>query len=142
MMNAMLKNARLVLENAVSARVFPLVTVDVGSSVGPLWQDALGTPADTPFDLASLTKPIATTTVLMDLVKRGVLSLDEPIGRSFSEWRGDDRASVSVRDLLEHASGLAARLLDRAPQGRREFEHDICVMPLQNAPRTRSIYSD
>ena len=47
-----------------------------------------------------------------------------------------------MRDLLEHASGLPARLLDAPPQGRREFEHEICAMPLEYAPRTRSIYSD
>jgi CubicO group peptidase (beta-lactamase class C family) len=49
---------------------------------------------------------------------------------------------VTVRDVLEHASGLPARLLDAAPLGRREFEHEICAMPLEYAPRTRSIYSD
>jgi serine-type D-Ala-D-Ala carboxypeptidase len=49
---------------------------------------------------------------------------------------------VTVRDLLEHSSGLAARLLDRAPIGRREFEHEICGMPLEYEPCTQAIYSD
>jgi serine-type D-Ala-D-Ala carboxypeptidase len=136
------KAARLVLENALSSRVFPAATVDVGSSAGPLWQDALATDFDTPFDLASLTKPIATTTIVMDLVGRGIVKPDDPVARFFPEWRGEDRAGVTVRDLLEHASGLAARLVDAPPGGRREFEHDICVMPLEYAPRSKSIYSD
>jgi CubicO group peptidase (beta-lactamase class C family) len=136
------ESARLVLDGALASRVFSAATVDVGSSGGSLWQDALDTPLDTPFDLASLTKPVATTTVFMDLVNRGIVGLDEPLVRSIAEWRGVDRSDVSVRDLLEHSSGLAARLVDPPPSGRREFEHEICSMPLEYAPRTRSIYSD
>ncbi len=49
---------------------------------------------------------------------------------------------MTIQDLLEHASGLPARLLDRPPDVAREFEHDICAMPLEYAPRTRSLYSD
>ena len=124
------------------SRVFPIATVDVGDSVGPLWQDALAAPIDTPFDLASLTKPVATTTIVMDLVDRGLMVLDEPVARSMAEWRGADRSEVTVRDLLEHASGLAARLVDAPPNGRREFEHEICTMRLEYAPREQSIYSD
>jgi CubicO group peptidase (beta-lactamase class C family) len=138
----MTTSARLVLEDALKSQVFPAATVDVGSSSGPLWQDALGAPFDTLFDLASLTKPIATTTIVMDLVSRGAMSLDDPVAQSLAEWRAEDRAAVTVRDLLEHASGLAARLVDAPPSGRREFEHEICVMPLEYVPRTKSIYSD
>jgi CubicO group peptidase (beta-lactamase class C family) len=141
-MSDILKPARLVLENALRSGVFPAATVDVGSSVEPLWQDALETTFDTPFDLASLTKPIATTTVVMNLVSNGVMTLDEPVARSMSEWRGDDRSGVTVRDLLEHASGLAARLVDVPPGSRREFEHEISTMQLEYMPRTQSIYSD
>jgi len=124
------------------SRVFPAATVDVGGSTGPLWQDALDVPIDTPFDLASLTKPVATTTIVMDLVSKGLIALDEPVARSMAEWRGEDRSEVTVRDLLEHASGLAARLVDAPPNGRREFQHEICTMRLEYAPREQSIYSD
>jgi CubicO group peptidase (beta-lactamase class C family) len=144
--------ARLVLENAIQSRVFPGAAVDVGNSDGPIWQEALGTLSfdfpttstdlDTPFDLASLTKPIVTGAIYMRLVDEHAVALDERLAASFAEWTGDDRAPVTVADLLEHASGLAARLLDLPPDGRREFEHDICAMPLEYAPRTRSIYSD
>ncbi len=144
--------ARRVLADAIHARVFPAATVDVGSSAGPIWQEALGTlsfdagalPADldTPFDLASLTKPIATATVLMQLVGAGSLTLAELVSSCFPEWTGADRQDVTTTDLLEHASGLSPRLLDAPPLGRREFEHEICTGPLEYAPRTRSIYSD
>jgi CubicO group peptidase (beta-lactamase class C family) len=135
-------DARRVIEKARGAGVFPAAVVDVGSSAAALWQDAFGTPPQTPFDLASLTKVIATTTIVMELVRNGALGLDEPVAASFDEWRGADRDEVTVRDLLEHASGLPARLVDAPPSGRREFEHDICATPLEYVPRTRSIYSD
>jgi len=135
-------DARRVIRRALAAGVFPAATFDVGSSASPLWSDAFGTDLQTPFDLASLTKVIATTTVVMELVLTGALRLEEPVSAFFGEWRGTDREAVTVRDLLEHASGLPARLVDAPPAGRREFEHDICGTPLEYAPRTRSIYSD
>jgi CubicO group peptidase (beta-lactamase class C family) len=148
--------ARRVLEEAIRTRIFPGAAVDVGSSDGSAWQDALGTLAfdgdgveasrtaiDTPFDLASLTKPIATAAVFMQLVNSGAMTVDDPVTSSLPEWTGADRSAATVADLLEHASGLPARLLDQPPAGgRREFEHDICTMPLEYAPRARSLYSD
>ena len=144
--------ARRVIVEAIRARVFPAAAIEVGNSASALWTEALGTltfdrrspPASvhTPFDLASLTKVVATTTVVMELVRTGALDLDERVSAFFEDWRGADREPVTVRDLLEHASGLAARLLDPPPAGRRELEHDIGAMPLEYPPRSRSIYSD
>ena len=144
--------ARSVLVDAIAARLFPAAVVEVGASDGPLWSEALGTltfdegspptSEHTPFDLASLTKVIATTSTALQLVLEERLRLDDPVAGFFREWRGADREDVTVRDLLEHTSGLAARLVDSPPEGRREFEHDICSMPLEYLPRATSIYSD
>jgi len=134
--------ARAVLLRAVDAGVFPAAAVDVGDSDGPIWQDGIAATLDTPFDLASLTKPIATGSVLMTLVDEGRLGLDEVIADSFREWRGADRERVTVRDLLEHSSGLSARLVEPPPLGRREFEHEICGIRLEYEPGTQSMYSD
>jgi len=97
---------------------------------------------DTIFDLASLTKPLATTSIATHLISRNRLSLDDIVAARLDEWRGGDRDGVTIRDLLEHASGLAARLVDRPPRGRREFQHDICTMPLEYPARSKSVYSD
>ena len=96
--------ARQIVAEAIRARVFPAATIEVGSSSGPIWSDALGvltaengapaTTLDTPFDLASLTKPLATTTVIMELVRTGALRLDEPVGAFSADWRGVDRFYV------------------------------------------------
>ncbi|MQA31628.1 MAG: serine hydrolase [Luteitalea sp.] len=144
--------ARAVVTGAVLDRTFPAAVVEVGDSGGVLWREAFGTltfePASaaaddhTIFDLSSLTKPIATTSVIMQLESEGVVRASDRVSLFFEEWRGPDRESTTVQDLLEHASGLAARLVDAPPEDRREFEHDICTMRLECPPRTRSIYSD
>ena len=84
--------ARRVVQDAITDRVFPGAVVNVGSSSGVLWQEAFGTltfapealatAESTPFDLASLTKVVATTTVVMDQVDAGTLRLDEPLEQS------------------------------------------------------------
>jgi CubicO group peptidase (beta-lactamase class C family) len=144
--------ARAILARAIEDRIFPAAVAEVGDSVGVLWRDALGTltfdtdaaaaTETTPFDLASLTKPLATASLVMELVDRHALELNEPVARSFPEWRAVDREAVTVQDLLEHASGLPARLVDVPPSTRREFEHEICTIKLEYPPRTKSVYSD
>jgi CubicO group peptidase (beta-lactamase class C family) len=143
--------ARSVLDRAVADRIFPAAVVEMGDAGGVLWRQAFGTlsfadptpaRADTVFDLASLTKPIATTSLILDLEHRQALDLREPLATFFQDWRGVDREGVTVQDLLEHASGLAARLVDAPPEGRREFEHDICTMRLEYVPRSQSVYTD
>jgi len=145
-------SAQQVIRDGIRGRVFPAAVAEAGDSAGPRWSAAEGAltfepgsaPAliDTSFDLASLTKVIATTTIVMQLVADQALRLDEPLTACFTEWRGADREAVTVRDLLEHASGLPARFVDAPPHGRREFEHEICTMPLEYIPRTQSVYSD
>lgn len=141
------------LREAVDRRVFPCATVEVGRSDSVYWQDACGTltyeataPAatiDTVFDLASLTKAIATTTVVMQLFDQGQVRLEDPVRRWIDDWRRDDRQRVSLADLLEHASGLTAHLpLFRDHTSRVDFQHTISTLPLEYVPRTQSIYSD
>src|SRR3984893_7907024 len=144
--------ARSLLARSVRDRIFPAAVVEVGGSGGSLWREAFGhltfdegAPAageDTYFDLASLTKPVATTSAVMQLAATGALDIRERVAAFSTEWRGNDREAATVQDLLEHASGLAPRLVDHPPGGRREFEHDICVMRLESTPRTQAVYSD
>jgi CubicO group peptidase (beta-lactamase class C family) len=146
------EQARALILRAIEARVFPAAVAEVGSSAGSIWSHAAGSLTldrpdasvrqDTVFDLASLTKVVATTTLAMELTRTGAISLAQPLAEIFPEWLGDERAGATVRDLLEHAAGLPARLVDAPPTGRREFEHDICSTLLEYAPRSRSIYSD
>jgi CubicO group peptidase (beta-lactamase class C family) len=71
------------------------------------------------------------------------LTLDAPLAAWIPEWTGRDRARVTVRDLLAHASGLSAYLpFFRDITGRAEFQPAICALPLEYEPRSQSIYSD
>ena len=146
-----IETARVLLHEAIANRVFPAAVAEVGSRDRVIWREAFGTltfDAATPtteatiFDLASITKPIATTSVVLQLIATHAISLETPVAAIFPEWSGPDRAAATILDLLEHSSGLPARLLDAPPATRREFEHEICALPLEYAPRSRSIYSD
>ena len=132
---------------------FPAAVVDVGRHDQVLWQEPFGvlshepeappTRLDTMFDLASLTKVIATTTVAMAAVDDARLAVDDLVSQRLPAWRGWDRETVTVRDLLAHASGLTAHLpFFRDHRGRAEFEQAICTLPLEYPPRSQSVYSD
>ncbi len=58
------------------------------------------------FDLASLTKPLATTLAIMKLMDRALLSLDHTLGDIMAPCKGTDKAGISIRHLLYHNSGL------------------------------------
>jgi CubicO group peptidase (beta-lactamase class C family) len=140
-------------ELAIERHVFPAAAVEVGRGHEVLWREAFGrltyaedaepTTVATIFDLASLTKVVAIAPLTMRAIDAGRLRLDQRVGDLLPLWRGSDRESVTVADLLEHASGLTAYLpFFRDHEGREEFERAICMMPLEYAPRTQSIYSD
>src|ERR1041385_1139093 len=62
---------------------------------------------DTIFDLASLTKVIATTSAIMLLVERGQIKLDEPAVTYFPEFKANGKERITIRHLMTHTSGLA-----------------------------------
>ena len=145
--------ARQVLEQAVAERAFPAAVIEVGNAGQMLWRHAFGrltfdptsAPAsgDTIFDLASLTKVISTTPLVMQQFERGVLTLDDPVSAHIVEWRGEDRSDVSLRDLLAHCSGLPAwRPYFKELQGREMYERAISAESLEYPPRSTSVYSD
>ncbi|MGQ9687493.1 MAG: exo-beta-N-acetylmuramidase NamZ domain-containing protein [Desulfobaccales bacterium] len=63
---------------------------------------------DTIFDLASLTKVVATTTAIMQLVDAGRLNLDTPAGKYWPEFNKNGKRVITVRQLMLHSSGLRA----------------------------------
>ena len=147
------KAAAAILREGIRSGAFPAATVEVGRADGVLWNDAFGrltydpesAPADgdTVFDLASLTKVIATTTLVMRAIDDRLLTLDDPLTSRLPEWRGADREMVTIRDALAHASGLPAWLpFFRDHTGRAEFEPAICRTPLEYIPRSQATYSD
>ena len=145
--------ARRVLEQAIADHAFPAAVIEVGNTGQLLWREAFGrltydagsarTTDDTIFDLASLTKVISTTPLVMQQLERGVLALDDPVSGHLAEWRGDDRADVTLRDLLAHCSGLPSwRPYYKELDGWEMYERAISAEPLEYTPRSKSVYSD
>jgi CubicO group peptidase (beta-lactamase class C family) len=150
------------LKQAVQERVFPGAAIAVVNR-GELaaWRGigrftyAPDSPHVTPttvFDLASVTKAVATTAMAMILCERGLLSLDQPVVDTLPEFGlAEDgspspdprRRRVSVRMLLAHSSGLAdySKFFLRAGN-RSELLRLACSAPLAEPPMQRACYSD
>lgn len=99
---------------------------------------------DTVFDLASVTKVVATLPVVLMLIDRGAFALDDPIGRVLPEFGVEgERGQVTVRRLLSHTGGLPDWLpvyIDATgPDGYLEV---ISRTELAHAPGTGVVYSD
>ena len=102
----------------VAEGAFPGAVVLAGDSQEILLHRAYGCRAlaperllmtpDTVFDLSSLTKPMATTTAMMLLVRDGRVRLDDPVCAVIPEFGHRDRVAVTFRQLLNHTSGLPA----------------------------------
>ena len=97
----------------------------------------------TVYDLASLTKVIALTTMTMFAVQSGKLDLDTPVWRYVPAFRGGAKDSVTIRMLLMHASGLPAwRPLYRETQTRAAALALVDTTALTTKPGTHFEYSD
>jgi CubicO group peptidase (beta-lactamase class C family) len=99
--------------------------------------------ADTVFDLASLTKPVATATAVLLLVDRGQLALDAPAARYLPAFASGGRQGITVEMLLRHRSGLIAdnALADYADGPEAAWERLLALEP-RHEPGTTFVYSD
>ena len=142
-----------ILARAIASHVFPGAVVEVGRTNGPIATIAAGTHTyavrsttvepHTIYDLASLTKVIATTALIAGEIGSGRMRLNDRVRHWIAAWSGEDRQSATLQDLLEHASGLPGhRPYHQSRRGRAAFELAICEEPLAYLPRTQSIYSD
>ena len=141
------------VKQGLGAGGFPGAAVVVGRRGAIVWEKGYGS-ADwgfgmpvvsarsTLYDLASLTKVVATTTAAMVLYDRGKLKLDAPVSRYLPEFRGGDKDRVTVRDLLTHRSGLPAGRSLSSAHNAREARRLILATPLDAPPGAREEYSD
>jgi len=148
-----------VIEKAIAEKAFPGATLAVGykgkislRAFGKLSYDANAAAAipNTMYDIASLTKAVATTTLVAKLVEGDFavpLDLDAKIERYLPEWangpNADWRHRVTVRHLLTHTSGLPAfKEYWRTSKGKQDTLARIFAEPLEYDPGTKEIYSD
>lgn len=98
---------------------------------------------DTVFDLASLTKPIATATSVMRLIETGVIGLDDKVADHVSEFAGEGKQEVTVRQLLLHVGGLIAdNAMSDYQDGPERSRLNFLAVGLKDSPGTRFRYSD
>jgi CubicO group peptidase (beta-lactamase class C family) len=107
---------------------------------------AAGAPAVDPttiYDLASLTKVVASTTAAMILEEEGKLDLSRTVQSYVPEFDAPDKAAITVRMILTHRAGFEAFApLHRQYRGRAEYLAQSNARPLKNPPGTQMIYSD
>jgi CubicO group peptidase (beta-lactamase class C family) len=115
-----------------------LITITAGSSC--VIGDRIATAPDTRYDLASLTKVVCTVPLVMALAERGALDLDDPVSR----WLvGFPNASVTLRQLLTHSSGLPAhREFYRLPGGPEAIRAAVYAEAATQLTPGTVVYSD
>jgi serine-type D-Ala-D-Ala carboxypeptidase len=98
---------------------------------------------DTLFDLASLTKVMATLPAVLRLAERGDLAVHDPAWRYLPELRDGARDGVTIRNLLSHSAGLPAELpLWQSYTDPEEATRALLAVPLSQPPDTAVVYSD
>jgi CubicO group peptidase (beta-lactamase class C family) len=146
------------MADAVGASVFPGAVLLVSRGRDILFHRAFGVAdlcsresvtQDTLFDLASLTKPLATTAALIHLVQTNRLRLDQTLGDLLPEVAGRDKSGITVEHLLRHRSGLPAHRpyyvqMMQIPEQQRQacLRQLVLNEPLGCRPGEKELYSD
>lgn len=142
-----------VIEQEIAQHHLPGAVVLVARNGQVAWRKAYGARAveparepmtkDTIFDLASLTKVVATATSIMILVERGKVRLSDPLSRYIPEIKGEGRERITIELLLTHRAGYAPDFdLKERWTGYDEAIKRLVSEPLRNPPGARFVYSD
>jgi serine-type D-Ala-D-Ala carboxypeptidase len=143
---------RAVLDRALRDSAFPGAVAVIGNRRGILATHAVGVldardstrpTTRTIYDLASLTKIVATTTIMLQLVDQGRVSLNAPVVRYLPAWRATGASAVTIRHLLTHSSGMAAwRPFYKEAVDHADARAQLMLIGPEVAPDTRYLYSD
>lgn len=142
------------LRAAIDAESLPGAVIAVGIGQDIVYEQALGFAEqlhgitrpmtfDTLFDLASLTKAVATLPSILLLMEQGELRLADPVTRFIPTFTGAEKEAVTLRHLLTHSSGLPAyREFYRTLSQRDEILAAVIAEPLEASPGAQVVYSD
>lgn len=142
-----------VIETSIEKKELPGAVVLVARHGRIAWRKAYGAravepqreimTADTIFDLASLTKIVATATSIMILIEQGNLRLSDPVVQFIPEIKGGGRDAITIEQLLTHTAGFAPDFdLRERWTGYDEAIKRLYREPLRNQPGVRFVYSD
>jgi CubicO group peptidase (beta-lactamase class C family) len=143
------------VRDGIKRGLYPGAVVVVGRSDSVLYARGYGhytwnaasrvpDPDSTMWDIASITKVVATTSVAMRLVDRGRLDLDAPVRRYLPRFSGGPKNTVTVRMLLDHTSGLRSYVpfYVKARGSRTRAIDLLYAQPLVRTPGDSAEYSD
>jgi uncharacterized protein YbbC (DUF1343 family)/CubicO group peptidase (beta-lactamase class C family) len=142
-----------IMDKAVAAGNIPGGVVLIGHNGAIVYRKAFGwrsleptkepMTVDTIFDLASLTKCIATTTATMQLLEQGRIRLNDPVAAYLKDFAQNGKQDITIRELMTHYSGLRPDLDLTAPwQGRATAFRMAMEERPANPPGSRFVYSD
>jgi CubicO group peptidase (beta-lactamase class C family) len=141
-----------IMQSAINDSVFPGGVVGVLRNGSLIWQEAYGyhdysktksVQANGVYDLASISKIMATTTSMMKLVDEGKVSLDDPVSKYIPEYNEGKKSEITIRHFLLHTSGLPAfRIYVDELRTREELIEAVRNEPLINEPGEEYVYSD
>src|SRR6267142_1105047 len=142
-----------VIQASIAKKELPGAVVLVARHGRVAWRKAYGARAiepqretmtlDTIFDLASLTKIVATATSIMILVEQGKVRLSDPVAQFIPEMKGGGRDAITLEQLLTHTAGFAPDFdLRERWTGYDEAIKRLYREPLRNQPGARFVYSD
>jgi len=142
-----------VIQQAISDGNIPGAVLVVGHNGNIIYRKAYGARAleprreamtlDTVFDLASLTKVVATTTAVMQLVEQGKVRLNDAVAKYLPEFAQNGKEDIMVRQLLMHYSGLEPDLDLKTPWEGKETAYRMAFAETpQQAPGSGFVYSD
>ena len=154
MSSARLATIDRVVQHGIDAGGFPGAAVVVGRKGYSVWSKGFGaldwTAKGLPvsadqsiYDLASLTKVIATTTAIMVLYDQGKVALDAPVSRYIPSFSGGLKDQVTIKHLLTHRAGLpAGKELWRSTRTPEAARASVLASPIQCIPGNCYEYSD
>jgi uncharacterized protein YbbC (DUF1343 family)/CubicO group peptidase (beta-lactamase class C family) len=147
------KDVDAIVEKAVAEGNIPGAVLLVGHNGKVVYRRAFGARSlepvrepmtvDTVFDLASLTKCIATATSIMKLVEEGRIRLGDPVATYLPDFAQNGKKDITIRDLLTHYSGMPPDLDLKSAWSGREMAYEMAMSekPI-NPPGSQFVYSD
>ncbi len=145
------------IETAIAHGIFPGAVLLCAKNQEILFHESFGEAdifakkkmtKDSIFDLASLTKPLATTLAVSKLIEKEQVFLDQKIGSIIEEFKTSPKADITIDMLLRHTSGLPAhreyfKKIIKSNENPRQFlRHLLALEPLENKIGENQVYSD
>jgi CubicO group peptidase (beta-lactamase class C family) len=142
-----------IINNAITERAFPSAVLVVGNEKGIVYQNGYGrltydddakpTTLNTIYDLASVTKVIATTSAIMKLYEQGKINLNAPVSEYIPQFAVNNKGDITITNLLLHNSGLTAwtPFYERDTSA-EQVRNEIYNCSKEYPTGTKTVYSD